>query len=115
MAQNMLKGKGLPNQFWAKPVNTPIYILNRSPIKVVQNKTPYEAWHDRKLEVSSLKDFGCLAYALIPSQGREKFDEKGEKHIFVSYSNEPKGYRIYNSKTNILVVSRDVIFDELAQ
>ncbi|KAG6493460.1 hypothetical protein ZIOFF_048446 [Zingiber officinale] len=45
---------------------------------------------------------------------REKFDEKGEKLIFIGYTDESKGYRIYNPKTNQLVLSRDVIFDELA-
>ncbi|XP_022849751.1 uncharacterized protein LOC111371808 [Olea europaea var. sylvestris] len=43
MARSMLKGKGLPNLYWAEAVNTAVYILNRSPTKAVRNKTPYEA------------------------------------------------------------------------
>ena len=54
------------------------------------------------------------AYAHIPSQEREKFDEKGEKYIFIGYSDESKGFRLLNPKTNKLVIARDVIFDELA-
>ncbi|KAG6506237.1 hypothetical protein ZIOFF_031559 [Zingiber officinale] len=72
------------------------------------------AWYDRKPVVNQLKVFGCVAYARVLPQNKEKFDEKGEKLIFIGYSDESKGYRLYNPKTNQLVLSRDVIFDELA-
>ena len=64
--------------------------------------------------VNQLKVFGCIAYAHIPSQEREKFDEKEEKYIFIGYSDESKGFCLLNPKTNKLVIARDVIFDELA-
>lgn len=95
----MLKGKGLPNTFWAEAVNTVVFILNRSPTKAVQNKTPYEAWYKEKPQVHFLRIFGCIAYALVPSEQREKLDEKGEKYIFIGYSDESKGYRLYNPST----------------
>jgi hypothetical protein len=98
---------------WAEAVQIAVYILNRSPTKVVQNKTPFEAWHKQKPMVNQFKVFGCIAYAHIPSQEREKFDEKGEKYIFIRYSDESKGFRLLNPKSNKLVVSRDVIFDEM--
>uniref|UniRef100_A0A2N9G9X7 Uncharacterized protein n=1 Tax=Fagus sylvatica TaxID=28930 RepID=A0A2N9G9X7_FAGSY len=98
---------------WAEAVHTAIYILNRSPTKAVLNKTPFEAWHKQKPMVNQLKVFGCIAYAHIPSQEREKFDKKGEKYIFIGYNDESKGFRLLNPKSNKLVVSRDVIFDEV--
>ena len=52
-------------------------------------------------------------HAHIPSQEREKFDEKGEKYIFIGYSDESKRFCLLNPKTNKPVISRDVIFDEL--
>lgn len=113
MARSMLKGKGLPKKLWAEAINTAIYILNRSPTKVVRNKTPFEAWNHRKPLVDNFKVFGCVAYSLILSQNRDKFDEKGEKLLFIGYSSESKGYRLLNPESNKLVVSRDVIFDEM--
>lgn len=114
MARSMLKGKGLPNLYWAEAVNTAVYILNRSPTKAVRNKTPYEAWNKKKPMVDHFKIFGSTAYALIPSQNREKFDEKGQKLVFVGYSDESKGYRLLDPTTNKITVSRDVVFDEAA-
>ncbi|XP_022876705.1 uncharacterized protein LOC111394888 [Olea europaea var. sylvestris] len=114
MARSMLKGKGLPNLYWAEAVNTAVYILNRSPTKAVRNKTPYEAWNKKKPMVDHFKIFGSIAYALIPSQNREKFDEKGQKLVFVGSSDESKGYWLLDPTTNKITVSRDVVFDEAA-
>ena len=112
VARSMLKAKGLPNKYWAEAVNTAIYLLNRSPTKAVQHMTPYEAWFQRKPKIDHLKIFGCPAYYHVLPQNREKFDEKGEKCIFIGYSDHSKGYRLYNPNTQELIISRDVIFDE---
>lgn len=95
-------------------VNTAAYILNRSPTKTGRNQTPFEAWYKRKLDVNHLKVFERTAYALIPSQSRDKFYKKGEKLIFIGYSNESKGFRLFNPKKKELLMSIDVIFDESA-
>jgi len=42
---------------------TAVHLLNRSPTKALDSKTPYEAWHRRKPVVSHLRVFGCLAFA----------------------------------------------------
>ncbi|KAL0345815.1 UNVERIFIED_CONTAM: hypothetical protein Sradi_4412800 [Sesamum radiatum] len=88
MARSMLKCKGVPNLYWAEVVHTVVYILNWSPTKAVRNKTPFEAWYKKKPVVDHFRIFGCTAYALIPSRKREKFDDKGQKLVFVGYSDE---------------------------
>ena len=115
MARSMMQGKHLPKGYWAEAVHTAVYILNRSPTKTVRDLTPYEAWHKRKPRVEHLKVFGCVAYAHIPKENREKLDEKGEKCIFIGYSHETKGYRLYEPESKQLIISRDVIFDEAAE
>ncbi|KAL0285422.1 UNVERIFIED_CONTAM: Retrovirus-related Pol polyprotein from transposon TNT 1-94 [Sesamum calycinum] len=47
-----------------------------------------------------------------PRRERHKLEEKTEKGIFLGYSTQSKGYRIYNLKTKKLIISRDVEFDE---
>lgn len=46
------------------------------------NQTPYETWKGWKPTVSYLKVFGCVAYASVNSQVRQKLDENSQK-IFV--------------------------------
>ena len=50
--------------------------------------TPYEAWYEKRPNANHFKVFGCLAYAHIPNQNRQKLDAKSEPCIFVGYSEE---------------------------
>ena len=51
MARCMLFEKHLPKSFWAEAVATSVYLLNRLAIKVVDGKTPLEAWSGSKPSV----------------------------------------------------------------
>ena len=53
------------------------------------------------------------SYVHVPTKVISKLDRKAEKCVLVGYSEEQKGYRCYNPMTKKIVVSRDVIFDEL--
>jgi len=112
MTRTMLKEKGLPKQFWAEAVACSTYLLNRCPTKSVKNMTPQEALSGYKPSVAHLRIFGCLAYSQVPESKRKKPDGRGEKCIFLGYSEESKAYKLYNTLTKKLVVSKDVIFDE---
>ncbi|GKA91411.1 retrovirus-related pol polyprotein from transposon RE1 [Tanacetum coccineum] len=48
IAKSMMHEKGLPKSFWVEAVYTAVYLLNRSPTKALDNKTPLEAWNGRK-------------------------------------------------------------------
>jgi hypothetical protein len=62
MAQALLKQRGMLAVFWGEAVVTAVYILNRSPTKALNGRTPYEAWYWHKQTVSRLRVFGCLAF-----------------------------------------------------
>uniref|UniRef100_A0A803PAK3 CCHC-type domain-containing protein n=1 Tax=Cannabis sativa TaxID=3483 RepID=A0A803PAK3_CANSA len=83
-----------------------------SPTFAVQNMTPEEAWSGRRPAVDHFSIFGCVAYAHIPDEKREKLDDKGEKCIFLGVSDQSKAYKLYNPNTKKIIISRDVIFDE---
>jgi len=108
MARSMLKAKHLPNDYWAEAVHCAAYILNRCPTKSVMNRVLEEAWSGTKQGVTHMKVFGCVAYAHILDQLRKKLDSKGEKCIFIGYSEESKAYRLYNPSTKKFFASRDV-------
>jgi len=112
MARSMLQGSKLGNQFWEDVVHTSIYLLNRSPTKVVRNVTPEELWSGRKPRIGHLKIFGSTCYMHIPKEKRRKLDNKSKRCIFVGYSDYAKAYRLYDEETNDIIISRDVKFDE---
>ncbi|GJZ28932.1 retrovirus-related pol polyprotein from transposon TNT 1-94 [Tanacetum coccineum] len=87
-------------------------ILNMCQSKILDNKTPQEAWNGLKPTVSHLRVFGSITYVYVLSQKRSKLDDRNEKHVFVGYDKQSKGYKLYNPITRKVVVSRDVEFDE---
>ena len=56
---------------------------------------------------------GFDAYAQVPEVKRKKLDNYGKKCIFIRYNEELKAYKLNNSLTKKLVVSRDVVFNEV--
>lgn len=112
MVRSLLTSSGIQKTFWPEAVNWSIHILNRSPILVVQNMTPEEAWSGRKPAVDHFRIFGCIAYAHIPDEKRKKLDNKGEKCVFLGVSDQSKAYKLYNPSTMKIIISRDVVFDE---
>jgi hypothetical protein len=109
----MLNENNLPNYFWAKVVTTVVYIMNQTPTTAVHGMTPEEKFTSKKLDVSHLRVFGCIAYMHVPDEKRSKLDPKVEKCIFIGYSLEQKGYRCFNPSIRKLQVIRDVVFNEV--
>ena len=61
---------------------TAIHLLNRSPTKALEGKTPYEVWHDRKPVVSHLHVFDCVVF--IKELGHVgKLDGRSAPGVFI--------------------------------
>lgn len=114
LARALVIDSGLPKSFWAEAVSTAVYVWNRAPTTAHKNEatTPYQKWYDSKPDISNLRVFGSLTYAHVPTELRQKLDDKAENMVMVGYSLRSKAYRLYNPATNKVVVRRDVIFDE---
>ncbi len=95
----MLNGKNLPNYFWAKTVATVVYIMNRTPTTIVHGTTPEDKFTGKKLGVSHLKVFGCIACMHVLDEKISKLDPKAHKCIFIGYSLKQKGYRCFDPST----------------
>ena len=110
--RSMLSTSKLPHKFWAEALATAVYLRNRSPTKAVKGMTPFEAMTRERPNVEHLKTFGCVAYAHIPKDERQKLDSKSRKCIFLGYGTDTKGYRLYDCDHSRVLYSRDVLFDE---
>jgi hypothetical protein len=91
----MIHDQELAMYLWAEAARTVVYVQNRSPHKVLENKTPDEVFSGEVPEVSHLRIFGCLVYIHIPKDKRIKLDPSGKKVIFFGYSKTSKAYRVY--------------------
>ena len=91
----MLHDQELPLFLWTEACRTAVYLQNRSPHKVVGNRTPEEAFTGVRPDVRHFRMFGCLTFSHVPSEKRTKLEPTAEKGIFVGYNETSKAYRIY--------------------
>lgn len=115
MARSMLKEKNLDKIFCEEEVYTTVYLLSRIPKKEVKGMTPKQVWSGVKQSVDHFRVFGCVSYAHIPKENRSKLDDKGLKCIFIGYRTENKAYRLYDPIAKNIVISRDLVFNELVK
>jgi transposase InsO family protein len=96
MVRCMLHEKNLPKMFWAETANTTVFLQNRLPTKLLEEKTPFEVWYNYKPSLSFLKIFGSICFVHVPQIKRDKLDNKAILGIFVGYSAISKAYKVYH-------------------
>lgn len=110
-ARCLLFDQNLGKQFWAEASKTACHLINRSVTSSI-SKTPYEMWHNKKPDISSIRVFGSTAMSHVPKENRQKWDKKAVKCILVGFDDHTKGYRLYNPNSRKVFISRDVTIME---
>jgi len=113
MARAMVVHKDCPKFLWGEATTTAVYILNRCPTKSVINMTPYEAIWNKKPDISHLRVFGSMVYAHKTQEKKDKLDETSIKCVLIGYSEQSKAYRLMEPVSQKLIISRDVIINEM--
>nr|GEW93081.1 integrase, catalytic region, zinc finger, CCHC-type, peptidase aspartic, catalytic [Tanacetum cinerariifolium] len=114
-AQTMLLTSKLSLLFWAEAITTACYTQNRSIIIPTHKKTAYHIINDRKPSIKHLHIFRCTCYLTKDGENLDKMKEKRDPCILVGYSTQSKGYRVYNKRTQLIVESIHLRFDEIKE
>nr|GEU79805.1 hypothetical protein [Tanacetum cinerariifolium] len=114
-ARTMLSATKVSLYIWAEAIATTCFTQNRSLIIPRHEKTPYHIINGRKPSVKFFHIFGSLCYIVRDGENLDKMKLKGDACIFVGYSTQSKGYRVYNKRTRLIVEIIHVNFDELPQ
>jgi len=105
----MIQSKVSPS-FWAEAVNTANHIRNRCPSKGTNGETPYKLWNGKIPNVKYFRVFGSKVLFLDKELRKGKFASRSKEGIFIGYSEETKGYRVWSKEDRKVVISRDVKF-----
>ena len=73
---------------------------------------PFEAWHGRKLNVSSLKTFGCVGHLENTKPHLGKLEDRSTPMVLLGYEEGTKAYRLYDPCGDKVLVSHNIVFDE---
>jgi len=105
--------KHLPYHFWVEATNTACHIHNRVTLRTGTTTTLYELWKGRKPTVKYFHVFGSKCYILSDRDLRRKIDPKSDEGIFLGYSTNSRAYRVFNSKTETVMESINVVIDDV--
>ena len=114
MVMSMMAQANLPISLWGDALLTATYILNRVPSKTVP-LTPYELWNNVKPNLGNLCPWGCAGFVHNQSHKFGKLGLRANKHIFIRYCENSKGYVMYGEhpdERRTEIDSRDVEFIE---
>ena len=103
----------LPKKYWSYAVLHAVYLINKIPTKILNNKSSYEVLYGEVPDLSNFKVFGCLSYASTLPVNRHKFDSRAKKCAFLGYKSGIKGFVLVDVHTYEIVVSRNVKFFDL--
>ncbi|KAL0431249.1 UNVERIFIED_CONTAM: Retrovirus-related Pol polyprotein from transposon TNT 1-94 [Sesamum radiatum] len=107
----LLISSGLSKSFWSDALMTAAYLIDRSPSVPLLGKVPECVWTGSDIDLSSLRIFGCSAFAF---QNGDKLDPRAQKFVFIGYPNGVKGYRLWvrDQPGLKIITSGDVTFNE---
>ena len=111
-AMSMIHGSNLPISLWTEAFHTATHVINRLPMPILENQSPYYVLFGVHPDYNELRVFGCTCYVHIDKSIRTKFQDKASICQFVGYADEHKGYRCYDPVNKKIRISRNVVFDE---
>lgn len=96
----MLDTSGLSKAWWGEAILTACHVLNHVPTK---NKTitPFEEWERKRLKLSYLRTWGCMAKVNVPIPKKRKLGPKTVDCVLL-------GYAFHNIGCRFLIVKSEV-------
>jgi histone deacetylase 1/2 len=109
---SLLAHAQMPLKFWDEAFLAAVYLINRTPSKVIDFSTPLERLYHTKPDYSSLRIFGCACWPHLRPYNKRKLEFRSKECVFLGYSNLHKGFKCLDVKSGRVYISRDVVFDE---
>jgi len=75
-------------------------------------KIPEEVFSDKRLDIGQFRMFGSSVYFHVTKDAWKKLESIEDLGIFVEYTDTPHNYWVYLPTNRMIVVHRDVRFDE---
>jgi hypothetical protein len=111
-ARSLLVNARLPLDLWPLAFKVAAFLLNRSPIRALNWKTPYEALTGKPPNLANLYTFRCRAYMRNQDLKRtEKVAPRALIGYLVGYK-ASNIWQIWNPKWKKVEEVRDVVFNE---
>ncbi|POM60386.1 hypothetical protein PHPALM_30767 [Phytophthora palmivora] len=108
-----LKDADMAHKWWPEALMYMSYVQNRTIMRRLGYKTPYETMNGKPPNVKELPVWGSVCFEHIPAALRKdkKLSARAVKCRFLGISEDTKGYRLWDIYNNKHLMSRDMLFD----
>ena len=112
--RSILEDSKLPNYLWPWIVKAAVYLLNRTPTKKLEGKTPYEAVTGKRPYLGHLHPLGCKSFALNNSTNieRTKLDPRAHLGFHLGCADSTNIFYVWIPHQNRVIRIRDVYFKD---
>jgi hypothetical protein len=107
-----LRDGDLLANLWVEAICAACIIINLQSSKSHPDKTPTKLFFGIKPSISTLCVFGSLVYIHLTKPNCNKLDPRSRPCLHLSFDNQVKGYRCYDSALRKVIISKDVHFLE---
>jgi hypothetical protein len=118
LVNTMLDTARLSKEWCGEAILTACHVLNRVPMKN-KEKTPFEEWEKKRLTLSYLQTWGCLAKVNVLISKKRKLGPKTVDCVILGYAIHSVGYKFLVVKYGVpdihvstIMESRDATFFE---
>ena len=108
----MLHDQDLPLHLQDEACNTTVYLHNISPHRILRMIRLEEVFLGKKTGVGHFIMFGSSIYSHATNDGWKTLDPTSHLGIFFGYNDTPHNYLVYMALRMMIVVCRDLKFDE---
>ena len=112
VARSLLFQSNVPLEYWSDCVMTAVFLINRMPSPLLDNKSPFEKLLKKVPDYSLLRNFGCLCFASTHAKDRTKFSPRAVPCVFLGYPSGYKGYKVLDLESHVVQISLNVVFHE---
>lgn len=113
MTKCIMSESGIPKNLWADALVTACYLINKCPSNSIDGRIPEALWTKKKVLIQHLRVFGCRSWiTLKPTIKNGNLDFKAIECVFIGYSGDTNGYKLWERRYNSFYISKDVKFDE---
>ena len=103
----------IPQSWWEFSFEHATHVYNRTPMRRLNWRTPYEVLNGSKPDISHLRVFGCGAYVFLPPEVRKnKLSPRSELMVYLGVGDGNHNHKFMRMPNNVIFTAAQALFDE---